>query len=63
MPILILASLKSTLAPLDGKNSLRELHVKVTGSKLEGIGRAEHEIYIDRAEDYQRAYLDFLGNV
>jgi pimeloyl-ACP methyl ester carboxylesterase len=61
VPTLILAPTKSRMAPLDGQDSQRELQARVKGSKLVSIDGAGHEIYVDRADECQKAYLEFLG--
>lgn len=61
VPMLILAPTTSRMAPLDGPDSQRDLQARVKGSKLVAIGGAEHEIYVDRAEECQKAYLEFLA--
>ena len=52
--MLTLAPTKSSLAKLDGE---------ISGSKLEVVDGAGHEIYVDRAEECQEVYLDFLGGL
>jgi pimeloyl-ACP methyl ester carboxylesterase len=63
VPMLILAPTKSRMAPLDGQDSQRELQAKVKGSKLVTIDGAGHEIYVDRAEECQKACLEFLRDL
>ena len=63
VPILILAPSSSSLAPLEGIGSQRELHEKVAGSKHEVVHGAGHEIYVDCAEECQKAYLGFLSDL
>ena len=59
--MLVLAPTKSRMAPLDGKDSQKELQAKVKGSRLVAIDGAGHEIYVDRAEECQNQYLQFLA--
>jgi pimeloyl-ACP methyl ester carboxylesterase len=63
VPMLILAPTRSRMAPLDGPDSQRDLQARVKGSKLVVIDGAGHEIYVDRAEECQKAYLEFLAGL
>ena len=54
---------KSRMAPLDGQDSQRKLQVRVNGSKLVPVDGASYEIYVDRAEECQKALFEFLGTV
>lgn len=63
VPMLILAPSSSSLAPLEGKDSQRELYEKVARSKLEVVHGTSHEIYIDCAEECKKAYLGFLSDL
>ena len=63
VPTLILAPKNSSLAILTGTDSQEELHSKITGSKLVVIDGVGHEIYVDRPEECQRAFLEFLADL
>ena len=63
VPMLILAPTKSSLARLEGEDSQKELQGRVAGSKLVAVDGVGHEIYVDRAEACQEAYLQFLANL
>lgn len=57
VPMLLLSPAHSKLVDLDDQ---RELHAAVAGSKWEIIESDSHEIYIEKAEECQRKYLDFV---
>ena len=63
VPTLILAPTKSSLANLKGTDSQEELHGKIAGSKLVVIDGVGHEIYVDRPEECQKAFLEFLADL
>lgn len=63
IPILILAPTKSRMAPLNRQDSQRELQEGVNVSKLVRVDGADHEIYVDRAEECQKALLEFLSTL
>ena len=63
VPVLILAPRNSRMARLEGEDGQTELHERVRGSKMVAIDGKGHEIYVDEAEECQKAFLSFLGNL
>ncbi len=63
VPMLILAPRNSRMARLEGEDSQMELHERVKRSVLKAIDGKGHEIYVDEAEECQRAFLEFLGSL
>jgi len=61
--MLILAPRNSRMARLEGPDSQTELHERVKGSVIKAINGKGHEIYVDQAEECQRAFLDFSGGL
>jgi pimeloyl-ACP methyl ester carboxylesterase len=60
VPMLLLSPAHSTLVDLDDQ---KKLHDAVAGSKWEIVEGNSHEIYIEKAEECQRMYLDFVDNI
>jgi pimeloyl-ACP methyl ester carboxylesterase len=59
-PMLILAPSNSKMVPMTAS---KELQSKVPGSKLVVVEGTGHEIYVDQAEQCQKAFLQFLEDV
>lgn len=59
-PMLILAPANSKLVPISAS---KELQSMVSGSRLVVVEGKGHEIYVDQAEQCQKAFLDFLDEI
>lgn len=59
-PMLILAPSKSKMVPMSASKELQSI---VPGSKLVVVEGNGHEIYVDQAEQCQKAFLQFLEDV
>lgn len=60
VPMLILAPANSAMTSVDEQ---KEIQSKVSGSKIVVVEGKGHEIFVDKAEECQKAFLDFLAGL
>jgi pimeloyl-ACP methyl ester carboxylesterase len=60
LPVLILAPTKSRNTSLEDQQKYKE---GILGCKLVVIDGRGHEIFVDKAEECQKAVLEFVGSI